>query len=238
MTPSSVLLAAAAIGAGTVAAVAGFGIGSVLTPLVAMQVGTKLAVAAVALPHFAATSLRLWTLRKSLDRHVLATFGLASAMGSLAGALLHAVIASRFLTIVLAVLLIITGVMGVFRMTIRFNRHGGFVAGVVSGLLGGLVGSQGPVRAGAMLGLGLSKEAFVATAMAIAFVVDLTRLPVYLLTEGRALLRIWPLIAIVAAGTLGGTLLGKVLLGWLPEDLFRRVVAGLLVVLGIVLLTA
>lgn len=44
------LLALAAVAAGAIASVAGF-IGSVLTPLLATQVGTKAAVAAVSIPH-------------------------------------------------------------------------------------------------------------------------------------------------------------------------------------------
>jgi len=40
---------AAALVAGAIAAVVGFGIGSVLTPVLALQTGTKLAVAAAAL---------------------------------------------------------------------------------------------------------------------------------------------------------------------------------------------
>ena len=43
------VVAAAALIAGAIASVAGFGIGSLLTPLFALQTGTKLAVAAVAI---------------------------------------------------------------------------------------------------------------------------------------------------------------------------------------------
>jgi len=48
-----------AVVSGATAAVAGFGIGSVLTPALALRVGTPTAVAAVALPHFFATALRI-----------------------------------------------------------------------------------------------------------------------------------------------------------------------------------
>ena len=48
-----------AVLAGAIASVAGFGIGSVLTPLLAARLGTKLAVAAVSVPHFAGTVFRL-----------------------------------------------------------------------------------------------------------------------------------------------------------------------------------
>lgn len=44
------LLFLAAIVAGAIAALAGFGIGSVLTPLLALSVGTKEAVVAVSIP--------------------------------------------------------------------------------------------------------------------------------------------------------------------------------------------
>ena len=59
---------AAGIAAGGVASVAGFGIGSLLTPLLVTQVTTKVAVAAVAIPHVAGTAARFWLLRSQVDR--------------------------------------------------------------------------------------------------------------------------------------------------------------------------
>ncbi len=67
--------------AGSVASVAGIGIGSLLTPLLASQVELKVAVAAVSLPHIAGTALRYWRLRRHVDRRVLWGFGITSALG-------------------------------------------------------------------------------------------------------------------------------------------------------------
>jgi uncharacterized membrane protein YfcA len=92
--------------------VSGFGIGSLLTPLLAVRVGTKLAVAAVSVPHLAATALRFWLLRQHVDRRLLLSFGLMSAAGDLAGALLHAYADNPILTVVSGGLLVFTGVMG------------------------------------------------------------------------------------------------------------------------------
>jgi hypothetical protein len=47
--------------------VAGFGIGSLLAPLLAAQFGTSTAVAVVAIPHAAATALRCWRMRHAVD---------------------------------------------------------------------------------------------------------------------------------------------------------------------------
>jgi hypothetical protein len=56
-----------AVLSGSTAAVAGFGIGSLLTPLMAASLGTPTAVAAVAIPHAAATALRCWRLRAGIE---------------------------------------------------------------------------------------------------------------------------------------------------------------------------
>src|SRR5688572_18898740 len=66
--------------AGAIAALSGFGIGSVLTPLFSTQLPVKLAVAAVSVPHFAATAFRLYLMRAHIHRRVLLSFGLMSAV--------------------------------------------------------------------------------------------------------------------------------------------------------------
>lgn len=133
-------------------------------------------------------------------------------------------------------LLILTGITGFAGITFRFGRRGTWVAGGVSGLLGGLVGSQGPIRAGAMMQFNLSKETFVATSTAIALIVDLARLPVYFVSEGRSLLHHGLLIGIVTGATVAGTLAGRMILASIPEAAFRRGVSALITVLGAVLL--
>ena len=233
--PSDLLVAAAAVLAGGVAALSGFGIGSILTPVFAPALGTKIAVAVVALPHFLGTVQRLWILRRHVDRRVLLGFGITSALGGLAGALLHASSSSRALTLVFGALLVLAGIsqwtgwMG----RIRWGRRAAWVAGAVSGLLGGLVGNQGGIRSASMLGFDVPKESFVATATAVALFVDLARLPVYLVTQGDEIAGAWRLIVVASIGVVLGTLLGVRFLRDVPEHAFRRVVAAVLVGLGL-----
>jgi hypothetical protein len=158
------LLAIVGVLAGGVAAVSGFGIGSLLTPALALQVGTKLAVAAVAIPHAIGTAQRFWLLRRHVDWRVVRSFGIPSALGGLAGAFLQARAASRVLEVVFGGLLILAGISvltGWMRL-VRWGRSAAWAAGAVSGALGGLVGNQGGIRTAAMLGYDVSKEALVA----------------------------------------------------------------------------
>ncbi|HYE34370.1 sulfite exporter TauE/SafE family protein [Methylocaldum sp.] len=228
---------AVAIGAvaGAIAAVAGFGIGSLLTPLLALETGTKLAVAAVSIPHLLGTALRFWRLRENVDHRVLWRFGLTSATGGLLGAWLHTRTSNPVLNPVFAGLLVFAGIMGLSGLAerLRFKGAGAWIAGALSGVFGGLVGNQGGIRSAAMLGLNVPRDAFVATATAIALMVDGARVPVYLLTEGHRLRPMWPLIGAATVGVLVGTIGGERILKRIPEKLFRRIVAALVLALGI-----
>ena len=206
---------------------AGFGIGSILTPFLALRIGTPLAVAAVALPHAFAALLRLTLLWKEVSWVVLRRFGIASAVGSLVGALAQPVFGMRGLTLVLGGLLILTAIVTLTgwleaRAVPRGAAHG---FGAISGLFGGLVGNQGGVRSGALLAFDLSPRAFVATATASAVLVDLARTPIYLWRAGAEINGLLPTIAVMTVGVLIGTLLGERFLRRLPKETFRKVVA-------------
>ena len=238
MTLFLVLVAVVAVVAGAIASVSGFGIGSLLTPLLAVRVGTKLAVAAVSIPHLAATGFRFWIMRKQVDRRLLLSFGLMSAAGGLAGALLHAYADNPALTIVFGCLLTFTGVMSLTGLSeeLRFRGWVAWVAGGVSGALGGLVGNQGGIRSAAMLGFDVPKHAFVATATAVGVIVDGARVPVYLVIQGEEVAGLSPFLVTATVGTLIGTVAGEPVLRRLPEALYRRLVAGVVLALGVFML--
>lgn len=87
-----------------------------------------------------------------------------------------------------------------------------------------------------MLGFEVLEEAFVVTATAAALFVD-ARVPVYLPTEWRDITRIWPLVLTATVGVVIGTAIGTRVLTRLRQSAFRRVIAALLVLLGIYMAT-
>ena len=235
MDPFAVVATVAAVIAGAIASISGFGIGSVLTPVLSTQFDVRLAIAMVSLPHLAGTFVRFLLVRTRIDREVLLGFGAASALGGLVGAGLQTVVQSTALAIVFGLLLLFAGVgsLSGFAQRMRFSGRGSaLVGGALSGLLGGLVGNQGGIRAAALLGFDVSRDAFVATATAVALIVDGARIPVYLATQGADIAPRWPLIVLLAAGAVAGTLLGGWTLRRMSEAAFRRVVGLLLLLLG------
>lgn len=224
--------------AGAVASIAGFGIGSLLTPLLTVKYGAKLAIAAVSIPHFFGTALRLWKLKSHIDRKALIHFGILSASGGLTGAAFHAFLTSRWMAGVLGLILIFAGVMGLLGLSekLKLTSRQAWIAGALSGIFGGLVGNQGGIRSAALLGFDLSKQTYIATATAIGLFVDIARLPIYFLIERQKLIQIWPLILLMSIGTIVGTLAGTHLLSWIPEKSFKEIVSGIVLILGIFIL--
>ena len=229
-----------AVAAGATAAVSGFGIGSLLTPLLMLSMPTAHAVAVLAIPHAVATTIRWLRLRKDVHVATFKRFGIASAIGGLAGALLQSQLASPTLTVVLGALLILAGSSELARrpLPVPRTRVWQLLGGLLSGLFGGLVGNQGGIRAAALLGSGLQPRQLIATATASALLVDAARVPVYLLSANSVIggaTRLW---IVASIGVTIGTFLGVPLLSRIPESIYRRMVGVLLLLLGISLLVA
>ena len=62
---------------------------------------------------------------------------------------------------------------------IQFGKNKLILGGFLSGFFGGLTGIQGALRSAFLIKSGLSKEAYIATGVVIASLVDITRLSVY-----------------------------------------------------------
>jgi uncharacterized membrane protein YfcA len=224
-----------AVLSGGTASVAGFGIGSLLTPLLAATFGTATAVAAVAVPHAAATALRCWRLRANIDWSVVRGFGLLSAGGGLVGALLYTRFSNDALTLTLGLLLLSTALATLVDLPsrVRVTRLAVGVLGLLSGLFGGLAGNQGGLRAAAMLSLSLSPVRYVATATATAMLVDIVRTPIYVWRAGGVLSTLVLPLGVATAGVLIGTVLGERILLGLSIRQFRYAIAVLIALLGL-----
>jgi uncharacterized membrane protein YfcA len=201
----------------------------------AARFGTDVAVAAVALPHLSGGLLRGWRLRQSVDRRILARFGILSAIGGLIGALVFAHLEPAALDRVLGALLLLTATAGVTGWSERWRPSGPLVwaLGALSGFFGGVVGNQGGLRVAALSAFGLKPTVFVATSTVIGVMIDLVRTPVYLYRAGGELVSIWPIVALAVVGVLAGTLVGERLLLGLSRERFRQIVSIAVGLLGL-----
>ena len=97
-------------------------------------------------------------------------------------------------------------------------------------------GNQGGLRAAALTAFSLTPKAFVATSTAAGLLMNLVRMPVYLLAADRTLAPLAGLITAATIGVLIGTVLGERILLGLSTERFAQVIGAAVGLLGLWLL--
>jgi uncharacterized membrane protein YfcA len=229
-----VLLAVVASGGAIIACIAGFGLATVLTPVLLLFIGIREAVLLVAVIHLGNGLFRFWMFRRHVDLAVVRRFGAFCVAGALGGALLHRHFHDPALKIILGFILVLLGGMELLplKRRLRIPRRYDQAGGLLSGTLGGVIGNQGAIRSAYLLNYDLPKEAFVGTGAILACIIDVVRVPVYLWGE-LSILREGVLVIPICLGAAWlGTFAGKRIVHKMAEKVFRTIVAVLILVLG------
>ncbi len=214
----------------------GFGLGTILMPVFAIFFPVDIAIALTGVVHFTNNIFKIGLVGKKADKPVLIRFGIPAILASFAGAWLllkltglpsifeYDLWGNTFMItpvkLIIAILLLFFSLLEV--MPVMQKTHFGgqqlILGGFLSGFFGGLAGIQGAFRSAFLIKSGLTKEAFIATSVIIASMVDITRLSVYAsrfaasgLSENITLL-ISATFAAIAGAFIGKTLLKKVTL--------------------------
>ena len=207
---------------------AGFGLATMITPVVFLWLEPHEAVAVVAIVHGSHNAWKLKVLQESVDYSSVRRFGWAMVIGALLGATLNTVFESNLLLLLVGVALVVLPVLSVTeRWTkIRLPESEDRIGGFGSGFFGGLTGHQGALRAMFLQKRLPDKAEYAATAAVLALVVDVTRIPVYVALEGWQILEAgWLIVGLVLAAILG-VQLGK---RWLKKWKSERIRIGILV---------
>ena len=176
----------------------GFGMGTLLMPIFAIFFPIEVAVAATAVVHLANNLFKVGLLWRQADWGAVARFAIPGAAMAAVGAVLltylaglpalaayslwggtHQVTALKVVIGVLILLFAMFELVPSLEGRLRFRREHLPLGGAISGFFGGLSGHQGALRSAVLIHAGLSQEAFIATGVICAVVVDLSRLAIY-----------------------------------------------------------
>ena len=229
----------------------GFGLGTLLMPVVALFFPLELAIAMTAMVHLANNLFKIGLLGRKADRSVLLKFGLPAIAAAFVGAAVltslgdikpiyeyHALGSVRqvsALKLVIGVLIISFVVLELSPAFSRvaLDRRWLPLGGLISGFFGGLSGHQGAFRSMFLITAGLEKEAFVATGVVLAVMVDLSRMTVYgadLSAHGEAIP--WRLVIGASLSAFAGAYVGAKMLKKVTFRSIQLVVSTLLMVVG------
>ena len=119
---------------------------------------------------------------------------------------------------------------------LQFGKDKLSLDGALSGFFGGLSGNQGALRSAFLIKAGLSKEAFIATAIVVSSFVDFTRLTVYATRFTKAGLD-ENLIVVISATFAGivGAFIGNKLLKKVTLKFIQTLVAIMLIMISLAL---
>lgn len=233
----------------------GFGLGTILTPVMMIFFPTEIAIAFTGLVHFSNNIFKFFLVGKNIDKKVLIRFGLPSVIAALIGSYLlvlidesnvifsyhffdkkiDVVLVKFFISILLITFAIIDLIPQI--KNLNFDKKYLPVGGFLSGFFGGLSGNQGALRSAFLVKHGLEKSVFVATTVAVSSLVDITRLGIYstnflnLNYSDFYQLGFFSVVSAVAGSFIGNNLLKKVTI-----EQIKKIVALLLVLLGMSLL--
>jgi uncharacterized membrane protein YfcA len=214
---------------------AGFGLATMITPVVFLWLEPHEAVAVVGIVHGSHNAWKLKVLRSSVDYSAVRRYGWAMVVGALIGAALNTAVEADPLLLIVGIALVLLPLLSIsekwtdYRLPETEDRIGGFG----SGFFGGLTGHQGALRAMFLQKRLPDKSEYAATAAVLALVVDVTRVPVYVALEGWQILDAgWLILGLVLAAVLGVQLGKRWLKKW-KSDTIRNGILVAIVASGV-----
>jgi uncharacterized protein len=217
--------------------ITGLGNATFFVPILSFFTSFDHVLGIVAFLHVFSNITRISFFWKNISKEVFVRFGISNIIFVAVGAVFTKYIDTHIIEIVLGGLLIIFSLYEVIFKQIKLSTTPRFeaVSGAIAGFLGGLVGTSGPFRSFVLINIGLSKEAYIATSVAVDFLGDVLRLFIYIY-NGFVTAEIFKLLPFVFIASLIGALLGKQLLHLIPSKWFTKGVIIALFLLGCALL--
>ena len=192
-----IIICLAALIASALTFFSGFGLGTILMPVFAIFFPVEIAIGLTAIVHFLNGLFKVFLVGRNANWNVALRFGIMAAVAAVAGAwvlslLTHLPVLYTYqisghefhITPIKSVIAVLLLMFTILELTpkfheLSFDKKYLPLGGMVSGFFGGLSGNQGAFRTAFLIKSGLSKEAFIATGVVIACMIDIARISYY-----------------------------------------------------------
>lgn len=248
------LIAIIAAGASLLTFFSGFGLGTILLPVLLFFYPVDLAVALTAIVHLLNGVFKAMLMRAHANKSVIVNFGIPALLLAFVGAsllvylsefpihlqykLMGYPLATSPVKVVIGLLLCIFAILETLPSgkAPRKGKHWLFIGGALSGFFGGLSGHQGALRSAFLIRLGMTKEQFIGTGIIISLMIDITRVPVYLKEFDRSvILNSWPVLLAATLAAFAGAYAGSKLMKKVTLRFVQYLVTVMVFVIGVLL---
>ncbi len=230
----------------------GFGLGTLLAPVLMFYFPVEVAIALTGIVHFFNNVFKLYLTGRFANRDVVIRFGIPAVIAAFVGAFLllqfsemaaiyeYTLLGKNFsiypTKLIIAILLMFFAVVDLIPWfaDLAFSKNKLPLGGLLSGFFGGLTGAQGALRSAFLIRAGLSKEAFIGTTVVVSTMVDITRLGVYATGIGQHIQASnIPLIILTTLSAIVGAFIGNKLLKKVTLKFIQQLVALLLMLIAL-----
>jgi uncharacterized membrane protein YfcA len=226
-----ILLALLAEIAGTVG---GFSSSLFFVPIASYFLDFHSVLGITALFHVSSNLSKIAFFRKGVNVMLIIYLGIPAVLFVLAGAWLTQFIATKTLEIVLSIFLIVISLVFLYfnNIFIQPSKLNAITGGTLSGFIAGLVGTGGAIRALVFSAFQLKTEVFIATSAVVDLAIDASRSFVYWHNDFVHAHDLY-LIPILLLVSIAGTFIGKKILQYISESLFKKIVLFLILLTGV-----
>lgn len=237
----------------------GFGLGTILMPVFAIFFPLEIAITLTAIVHFLNNLFKINLIWKNINTKILFLFAFPAAVTALLGAITLKYLSSdiiiysyhigcvekriSLLKLIISILLIFFAYVEISNKLKRFSFAKKYIpfGGALSGFFGGLSGHQGALRSLFLLRADLSKNSFIATSIASAVLIDISRLTVYgasFFTKHFVSVndnKVLYFIAIACSSAFIGSYFGKKILRKITMVFIQKIIGVMIITLAILM---
>jgi uncharacterized protein len=221
--------------ASVIGTLAGFGISTIMVPVLLMVFPLPQTLLLVGIIHWFNDIWKMLLFRKGIRWKLFLAFGLPGIFTSFIGSSLSLRISQEVLSRSLGFFLIAYVLFVTFNRTFKLSQRLSVAisGGALTGFFAGIFGIGGEINAVALSTFNLEKAVYIATAGAISFLIDSTRIATYI--EGG--IRLDPAILsgflIFIPVSLIGAMIGRRGIEKIPQEKFRNFVAVFIFLFGL-----
>lgn len=221
--------------ASAIGTITGFGTSTIMVPIILLFLPLPQTLLLVGVIHWFGDIWKMLLFKKGFHWKLILLFGVPGIVASYAGANILFSISNRALSQILGGFLIVYALFILLKTAFKIPQTNitALSGGALSGFIAGIFGVGGAVRSVFLSAFDLPKAVYIATAGAIGFFIDFTRITTYI-TNGVKLQPnlLWGFLLFVPASLLGAKGAQKIV-NHIPQKKFRGFIAVFLLVIGL-----
>ena len=221
--------------ASIIGTLAGFGISTVMLPILLIILPLPQTLLLTGIIHWFNDIWKMILFRKGIRWRLFLAFGLPGVFTSFMGSSLSIRISQETLSRVLGIFLIAYVLFLIFNQNFKLSQRlsTAIFSGAMTGFFAGIFGIGGEINAVVLTAFNLEKAVYFATAGAISFMIDSTRIATYIGGGIRLETALLSGVLIFMPSSLVGAMIGKRWVEKIPQKKFRGVVAVFIFLLGL-----